>query len=227
MYSIRKGSILLVFISLGYMSSAQTASQQTSTATYGRPNSIRSGFYLKMGPVIPVGAFSSGQVIKDPGEGTVGTYSAARIGGNLGLGYLVYIGPGVANNYLRFGIDASFLDAWFATSDPEIPPGSDKKVTEFWYYMVGQKFGPLITVNPVDKLMIDFSYKLNANLGWHNNDLGYNIIGQEVMMNIRYRVILVSFLYNIGEMNFNDLDKNRSERWVDISTFRVLLGFKF
>ncbi len=152
-------------------------------------------------------------------------FQSARIGGNLSLGYLIYIAPAVANNILRFGIDATFLDIWFATATPF--PGSDKKTSEVWYYFVGQKFGPLITVNPVDKLMIDLSYKLNANLSWHDNYFGANILGQEIMMNIRYRVFLLSLMYNFGTINYNGLDRSKPDQVIDITTFRVLLGFKF
>ena len=141
------------------------------------------------------------------------------------MGYLIYIGPAVANNFLRFGIDATFLDGWFATATP--PAGSDKKAVEFWYLFVGQKFGPLITINPIDKLMIDLSYKLNANISWHNSDWGANILGQEIMMNIRYRIIVASFIYNFGTINYNDFDKSRPNNELDISTFRILLGFNF
>jgi hypothetical protein len=201
-------------------------STSTSPTKYSKPNYIRGGFYLKLGPVLPVGNFALGQNFIDP-DGTLTYFDPARIGGNLGMGYLIYIGPGVANNYLRFGIDAGFLDFWFATSNHTIQPGTDEKSSEFWYYFAGQKFGPLITVNPVDKLMIDLSYKLNANLSWHNSDWGANILGHEVMMNIRYRVILLSVLYNTGTVNYNDFDKNRPDHKTDISTFRILLGFKF
>ena len=143
----------------------------------------------------------------------------------MSLGYLIYIAPAVANNILRFGIDATFLDIWFATASPF--PGSDKKTAEVWYYFVGQKFGPLITINPVDKLMIDLSYKLNANLSWHDNYFGAHILGQEIMMNIRYRVFLLSFMYNFGTINYNGLDRSHPDQVIDITTFRVLLGFKF
>ncbi|TSA25675.1 MAG: hypothetical protein D4R67_09610 [Bacteroidetes bacterium] len=194
-----------------------------------KPNLIRTGFYLKLGPVIPMGSFASDQTIIDlpPFDRDTTVFSAAHIGGNLGLGYLIYIGPGVANNYLRFGIDATFLDGWFVTSKPTLPSGSSKKETEFWYYFIGQKFGPLITINPIDKLMIDLSYKLNFNVSWHNSDWGYRITGQELMMNIRYRIILVAFQYNFSTMNYNDFDNSRPDHSIDITNFRILLGFKF
>jgi len=184
-------------------------------------NFIRNGFTLKLGPVFPVGNFAMDQVI----HSTETFYPAAKIGGNLSMGYLIYIGPALANNILRFGIDATFLDGWFATASR--PAGSDKKAVEYWYTFVGQKFGPLITINPVDKLMIDLSYKLNANISWHDSDWGASLLGQEIMMNIRYRIIVFSFMYNFGTINYNDFDKSRLANVIDISTFRVLLGFKF
>lgn len=194
---------------------------------YAKPNYIRSGFYLKFGPVFPTGVFATGQNVKNPFPEPVTWFDAARIGGDLSMGYLIYIGPGIANNYLRFGIDAGFLDGWFATSQPTIPYGSDKSETEFWYYFISQKFGPVVTVNPVDRLMIDLSYKLTANVSWHDSDWGAGLLGQEVMMNIRYRVFLLSFIYNTGSVNYNDYDNSRPDHSIDISTFRFLIGFKF
>ena len=222
---MKKTLSILIFLVVAVQIIQAQETGVTTPKKYAKPNYIRGGFYLKLGPVLPVGVFAAGQTFIDPG--TITYFDPGRIGGNLGMGYLIYIGPGVANNYLRFGIDAGFLDAWFATSNPSIPPGSDKKPTEFWYFFVGQKFGPLITVNPVDKLMIDLSYKLNANISWHDSDWGADIVGQEVMMNIRYRVILLSFLYNTGAINYNDFDSSRPVHKADISTFRILLGFKF
>jgi hypothetical protein len=190
-----------------------------------RPDYINSGFYLKMGPVIPVGPFTEGQTLFfPPFEFT--NYPPAKIGGEMEMGFLIYLGPSVANNFLRFGIDACFLNPWFNSSNPVDLP-EDKDEIEMWYYALGQKFGPLITVNPVDRLMIDLSYKLNANLGWHNSVLGYGLTNQEVMMNVRYRVILFSFQYNFGRMNFNGLDNTQPDHYIDNSTIRVLFGFKF
>ncbi|MBC8458247.1 MAG: hypothetical protein ISS17_00145 [Bacteroidales bacterium] len=221
--------LLLLSSGIGLSQTTGETQGSSSSGSFSKPNLIRSGSYLKLGPVIPMGLFATDQIIIDrpPHDYDTTNFFTAKIGGNLGLGYLIYIGPGVADNYLRFGIDACFLDGWFVTSNPTLPATTTKKETDFWYYFVGQKFGPLITVNPVDRLMIDLSYKLNFNLSWHNSDFGYNIIGQEVMMNIRYRIILVAFQYNFGTMNYNDFDKSRPVHDIDISSFRVLLGFKF
>ena len=223
-------TILLVLSSGIALSQTQGETQgSSSSGGFSKPNLIRGGFYLKLGPIFPMIPFTTDQIIIDrfPFSPDTTNFFAAHIGGNLGLGYLIYIGPGVANNYLRFGIDACFLDGWFVTTKPTLPATTTKKEMDFWYYFVGQKFGPLITINPVDRLMIDLSYKLNFNLSWHNSDFGYNITGQEVMMNIRYRLILVGVQYTFGTMNYNDFDKSRPVHDIDISTLRVLLGFKF
>jgi len=206
-----------------------TQSYPQTTVNYAKPNLIKSGFYLKLGPVFPMGTFATDQVMSNLPYSTEPAYfPAARIGGNLGMGYLIYIGPGVANNYLRFGIDACFIDAWFATSKPQASWYAGKKESELWYFFVGQKFGPLITINPVDRLMIDLSYKLNFNMSWHDSDWGYDITGQELMMNIRYRVFMIGLHYDFGTtINYNDFDNSRPVHDVAVTTFRVLLGFKF
>ena len=41
------------------------AQEGYSTSTYSKPNYIRSGFTLKIGPVIPIGSFAAEQVIID------------------------------------------------------------------------------------------------------------------------------------------------------------------
>lgn len=188
---------------------------------------IKSGFYLKFGPSLPWNGFANSQTVVDPApDYTEAYFPAAKFGGAMDLGYLIYFGPPVANGVLRFGMDAGFLSASFNTSDLDsIPPGKEK--SEFWYYFIGQKFGPLISINPVDRLIIDLSWKLNAYAAWHNSDWGSNLTNQEVMMNIRYRVILFSVAYNFGKVNFNDFDKNRPAHQIDNSTLKILIGLKF
>ncbi|MFC2102299.1 hypothetical protein ACFLS7_04825 [Bacteroidota bacterium] len=221
----------MFLLSIGSVSAqVQEDTQETPPPPkYAKPNLIKSGFYLKLGPVFPLGTFATDKIIIDKAPYTPDTtlFHAAKIGANLGLGYLIYIGPGIANNFLRFGIDATFIDAWFATAKPNLPVNSSKKETEFWYFFFGQKFGPVITINPVDRLMIDLSWKLNFNLSWHNSDWGYQIAGQEIMMNVRYRIIVFGLHYTMGKINYNDFDKARPVHNVDINTFRILLGFKF
>ena len=150
-------------------------SQDNVEAPKHRPDNIKSGFYIKLGPVFPVGAYKAGQslhitntVMQNPldQEYTL-TYLPAKIGPAMDLGFLIYLGSSFLNNYVRLGIDATFLSFWFNTTNPNL--SQDSKY-EHYYYFAGQKFGPMITINPIDKLMIDLSYKLNANFGYHYDE---------------------------------------------------------
>jgi hypothetical protein len=197
-------------------------------------NPLRSGFYLKLGPSFPVGNYAAGQTIYDTAspapKGAI--YYPAKIGGAMDIGFLIYFGPPVANNHLRFGLDATFVAFNFnsITVDTIATPR-----TKYWYYYLGQKFGPVISVCPVDKLVIDFSYKLNAYVaylhhivrGKYNDEWGKNLFQSEVSMNIRYSVMLISFQYNFGQCTYDDFDKLKPQHKVDNSTFRFLVGFKF
>ena len=80
-----------------------------------KPNSIKSGFYILLGPVFPVGEYATGQTITfHPKDHALPypqklTYLPAKMGAAMDMGYLIYIGPAFANNILRAGIDATFL----------------------------------------------------------------------------------------------------------------------
>ena len=88
--------------------------------------------------------------------------------------------------------------------------------------------------------MIDVSYKINANFAYHEeydgwepytdgatSEYGYNLFCNELSLGIRYSVMLFSFQYNFGTMNYNNADKDNMEQKINIDTFRVLIGFKF
>jgi hypothetical protein len=200
--------------------------QQAQQAQQQFPNNINSGFYIKLGPVFPVNEFSAGQVIIDktlPPD--VHTYYPARMGASMDMGFLIYLGPAFANNMLRAGIDATFINFWFNPTRPDVTLPNSKY--NYWYYFVSQKFGPVISINPVDKLIIDLSYKLNAVGSWYNEEYGNNLFQNEVSMNVRYRVMMFSLQYNFGDINYNNFESANPDRLVDISTFRLLIGFKF
>ena len=215
--------------------SVSLLSAQENTAD--RSDYINSGFYLKAGPVFPIGQFAKEQTIPFPKPPvTELTYLPARIGAALDMGFLIYLGPSFANNYLRAGIDATFLSAWFNSTRPT----NDDNLIENYYTFIGQKFGPVITVNPIDRLMIDISYKLNANFAYHEeydewdplsdgatSEYGYNLAGSEFSLGLRYRVMLFSFQYNFANMNYNNADKENMDQKIKINTFRILIGFKF
>jgi hypothetical protein len=107
--------------------------------------------------------------------------------------------------------------------------------TKYWYYYGGQKFGPVISVRPIDRLVLDFSYKINAYIAYLHHmmygklvdEWGKNLAQSEISMNIRYSFMLISFQYNFGKTQYNDFDSNKPTHYVDNNTFRFLVGFKF
>ncbi|MCX6244217.1 MAG: hypothetical protein NTU98_05875 [Bacteroidetes bacterium] len=194
---------------------------------------LKSGFYIKIGPTFPVGNYSNTQYIYDETHYyKPSVYFPAKTGAAMDLGFIIYIGPKFANQHLRAGIDATFLTFWFnsISSDSLSSPK-----TQYWYFYGGQKFGPVISICPVDKLVIDLSYKINAFVaylhhymyGSMNDEWGYNATQSELSMTIRYWFTLISFQYNFGQVKYNDFDSNKPSHYVDNSTFRFMIGFKF
>jgi hypothetical protein len=201
-----------------------------------KQNMIRGGFYLKLGAVLPIGTYAAGQTIT-PGTTTKSSstlyYLPAKIGGAMDLGYLIYIGPAFANKFLRAGIDATFLSFWFNSTKPVDP----SKPAYHWYYYAGQKFGPLITINPIDRFMIDLSWKINANVAyfegeWDSFDgtyskFGMNFFQQEVSLGLRYSIIAMQFQYSFGKMVYDNFDSSRKKQVIRADNIRIMIGFKF
>jgi hypothetical protein len=217
---------LLIFPSLSY-------------AQVERPDIIKGGFYLKLGVVFPMGKYAQSQHLDITNPIIIPhdyklDYLPAKIGGAMDMGYLIYLGPSFANKFLRAGIDATFLSFWY---DPSSPIDNKNKY-EHYYYFVGQKFGPMITVNPIDRLMIDVSYKLNFNFGYHYDEwesladaqyskFGKELLYQELGLSLRYRIMMFSFLYNFGKMTYDNLDDKRPDQKIQTNTFRIMFGLKF
>jgi hypothetical protein len=193
-------------------------------------NHINSGFYIKFGGSIPMGEFANQHnniYHYQNGRDTV-KFNQAKFGGALEFGFLIYLGPAFAHNHLRAGIDATFFAISFNPTDQTLPPNtSASKKMDYWYYFGGQKFGPLLTINPIDHLMIDLSYKINASASWYNSMWGMNLALNEVSLGIRYRVILFAFQYNWGKMKYTYNYDDNPKYQVDVTTMRVLIGFKF
>jgi hypothetical protein len=213
--------------------------QDTIQTKSWHKNSIRDGAYFKFGASFPLGAFGTDQYFKEEGNPDPETnyilFPAAKLGAVMDVGYLIYIGPAFAGNRLRAGIDATFLSLGFnQTNLPAYPDGENEK-WKFWYFCLGQKFGPVFTINPYDQIMIDLSYKVNAYMSYLRHDFGgswkddwgKNLLQSEVSMNIRYRVIMASFQYNFGECSYNRFDTKYPNYKVDNTTFRILVGFIF
>jgi len=198
----------------------------------GKPNLIKGGFYLKLGAALPVGNYAKGQYVIMPSANTL-AYLPAKIGAVLDVGTLIYIGPAFANKFLRAGIDATFLSINFNSTQPYNP---EKKAYHF-YYFVGQKFGPVITINPIDRLMIDLSWKLNMNISyfegeWDNysgeySKYGVDFVQQEISLGLRYSLMVFSLQYNFGNMKYDNFNSSRTKQIIDVSTIRILVGVKF
>jgi hypothetical protein len=233
----------LTIIPLFLTAQEKTAGNDTVSppvAKAERTNFIKSGFYLKLGPVIPTGKYGEGQVISfnNPNVPLIKTmsYLPAELGGSLDIGYLIYLGPAFANKRLRAGIDFAFLNIWMNSTSPP----NQNNLIEKYYSFVGQKIGPIFTINPVDKFMIDLSYKINANLGYHDeldgyaplqdsqtSEYGVSIFFQEVSLGFRYKLAALSFQYNWGSMDYNNAEKKNPSQKIDVSTFRVMIGLQF
>jgi hypothetical protein len=223
----------VMIISLAVLFPLLLTAQETES---NRLKHIRGGLYLKAGPVIPVGAYSQAQHVPFIPAKNPLPYLPAQLGAALDLGFIFYLGPSFANNLMRAGIDATFLSTWFNYAS-----APNSKSISYYYTYAGQKFGPVITINPVNRLMIDLSYKLNANISYHDESdagwqplpenatstWGYSLFSNEVSMGIRYSILVLSFQYNFGTMNYNDFDSSNPDQEINNDTFRILFGFKF
>jgi len=226
-------SCFLLLFAVNVFSQDQPIQVQTqkpvSTQSPSR-NLISSGFYLKIGGSIPMGEFAKDHINLYNYKGSVDTikFNQAKFGSLMELGFLIYLGPAFANNHLRAGIDATFLAVSFNPTSQTLPENSSaSKKLEYWYYFAGQKFGPLITINPVDYLMIDLSYKLNATAAWYHSMWGSSYTVNEVSLQLRYRLMLFQFQYNWGKVKFTYNQDNNPTYMVDNSTFRLVVGLKF
>ncbi len=202
-------------------------------------NYIRDGSYLKIGGSFPAGLHRSDQIFiqyDNPGPGTKYViFPAAKLGGVLDVGYLIYLGPAFAGNRLRAGFDATFFSLGFNQTNLSSYPQGENEKWKFWYFYLGQKFGPVFTINPYDQIMVDFSYKLNAYMSYlrhqfgedWKDDWGKNLLQSEVSVSVRYRIILASFQYNFGKCLYNRFDTKFPSYKIDNSTFRILVGFVF
>ncbi|MDP4281727.1 MAG: hypothetical protein Q8867_06200 [Bacteroidota bacterium] len=189
-------------------------------------SSINSGFYMKIGPSIPLGNFKSYQEYPVPKTiDSTHNYLGAKTGPALDMGFLIYLGPTFAHQFLRAGIDATFLTFNFQKTNPS-KEGNEEN-WDYFYYFLGQKFGPVITINPIDRLMIDVSYKLNGYIArYYDNEWGKNFTQNEVSLSIRYRIMLFSMQYNWGKTRFNYFNSEKPTYNVPVNTLRIMIGIK-
>ncbi len=222
------------------MLNAQDSTNAYKAPTPARKNYINSGFYFQIGPVFPNGEYAtlksvpttSGTYSK-PGKGL--QYLPAKMGAAMDMGFIIYLGPSFAGNHLRAGIDATFLSLWFNSTKPI---QDTKNSYEHYYYYAGQKFGPVFTINPIDRLMIDLSYKLNANFAYHFDEwhdilnadyskYGANLLQSEVSLAIRYSIMKFSVQYSFGNMTYDNFDNTRPTQTIQANNVRIMIGLKF
>jgi hypothetical protein len=233
-----KRAIFIVIFIIGAVSNLIYA-QETTTANYQAPvparqNYINSGFYFQLGPVFPQGEYAQDKYV--PRDTITLPILGAKIGAALDLGFLVYIGPSFANKHIRLGIDATFLSLWYNSTKPKDPTS----VTDHYYLYAGQKFGPVITINPIDRLMIDLSYKINANLAYHFGEwhapefpessyskYGANLTQSEFSLAVRYLIMKFAVQYNYGKMKYDNFDKARPSQTIQANTLRIMVGLYF
>ena len=227
---------VLIFMCLLLVTTEIVYSQEQQASSAPEPfkpetkNHIHSGFYIKLGGVFPMGNFTANHQNLYPYQGKIDTinFNAARFGGAFELGYLIYLGPSFAGKHLRAGIDATFMTFSFNPTNQVLPANSSStKKYEYWYIFGGQEFGPVLTINPVDRLMIDLSYKVNATAAWYHSMFGLNLANNEVSLGFRYMLMMFAFQYDWGSVNFTYNHDDNPKYNVDNSTFRILIGFKF
>lgn len=194
---------------------------------------IRNGFFIKVGPSLPLGSYKDGQLLYGIGPyNSPYVYEPAKTGFVWEMGTAIYTGPAFIKEKMRIGIEYTFLN--FSTNSVNYYEDMDDPRYYYWYAYVGQKIGPVITLNPIDRLMFDFSYQMNAYIGfkhhWNGMDYidewGENLTQSEISASIRYAAMIVSFQYNFGHINYNNLDFSNPDHKIDNDTFRILFGVK-
>jgi len=166
-------------------------------------NKIRSGFYLRVGSVFPTGDYAKDNYIKT--------------GGTFEMGSHFYTGPAFFNNRWRIGIDVTYLNFWLNPTEEDN--------TEYWFWYLGQKAGPIITYNPVNNIRLDFGFRLSPIVGLTGEDTYGRHVNEEFIFNFRYRLLMLSFQYDPGKINYTNF--NNEKNMMDNSTFRILIGLKF
>jgi hypothetical protein len=192
--------------------------------TQSSENNIKTGFYIRFGPLIPIGEYSDGQYSSDPiyygypYYYDYRIYPYAKVGISSELGSHFYIGPSMAKGKLRVGIDVTFMNFMFNRTN------SDDLAN--WYWFISQKVGPILTISPVKDFYLDIGFKLTPIVGYNGfyEDWGRHI-NEEVIFNIRFHQATLSFQIDPGSIRYDNFTD--SGDLISISTFRILLGMTF
>ncbi|MCK9618040.1 MAG: hypothetical protein M0R21_09430 [Lentimicrobiaceae bacterium] len=185
---------------------------------------IKNGFYVREGFAIPVGKFTTTQ---RQGVWDNTFPGVSFVGYTFEFGKHFYIGDAFLNDKLRFGIDATFIsyNLFFGKKLESWDDNSDINC----YSFLGQKAGPIVTFNLDKKKYLDFGFRLTPTIAYYFGEYDMDIwgrrINKEVLLNYRWKFLMISLQFNIGKINFNDF--NGDGQMVDVSTVNFMFGAKF
>lgn len=147
---MRKTFVLALSLCLTVLTFAQESAISVNPETQNakpKKSILRSGFSIKLGVYNPSSDFAKPEI------NTSSYKDLVYAGPNFQLGSQFYIGPSIAQNKLRFGLDVSWLDlSWALGKNDEI---QNYDQTSQFFEFSGFGLGPLVSYNPVDKLVID------------------------------------------------------------------------
>lgn len=191
---------------------------------------IENGFYLRLGPSIPVGSFNSDQYVRwdDDYDYDKRLFADPNIGFNFELGCHIYTGKAFAKEKMRIGIDATFFSTSFYVSRYEYDYGYYSSDYKDIYWFLKQKVGPIITFSPMDDMYLDLGVRFVPTIAYlfgDYHDIWGRRINEEILFNFRWNVLMASFQFDIGKINFNNFSGDGY--MVYNSTFNLLIGVKF
>jgi hypothetical protein len=199
---------------------------------------INNGFYLRMGLSMPLGSYATDQHVHYTGNNeNYIWFPKAKLGYQFELGCHIYTGKAFNLGRLRMGIDATFfnyslqphkrygryIDDQHFYEDDVVLVGSE------FYLTFRQKYGPILSYSLEKDIFFDFGYRMVPSVAFAAGSDFLNIwgrrINQEILINFRWKLMMVSFQFDIGKINFNDFEDDGF--LVSNSTFNLLLGVKF
>ena len=140
---------------------------------------IENVFYIRLGTALPIGSFGSDQDFSNEGyyHGYY-RFPKAKVGFNFGLGSHFYTGKAFANEKIRIGIDATyFSSAVHSASYDSVNNYHDPKN---FYWILKQKFGPIITFSPSEDIFLDFGIRIVPTIGYLFGDNCEDIWGGRI-----------------------------------------------
>ena len=67
----------------------------------------------------------------------------------------------------------------------------------------------------------------NLYIDSQTSEYGFYLLSNEVSLAVRYSIMVFSFQYNFGYMNYNNANKDNTDQKISTNTIRIMLGVKF